>query len=43
MTANTREVPEYYFDIETVPLEQHRNDERAGLDLFTMGAHFNTI
>ncbi len=25
-------MPEYYFDIETVPLEQYRDDERAGLD-----------
>lgn len=25
-------MPEYYFDIETVPLEQYRNDDRASFD-----------
>jgi len=25
-------VPEYYFDIETIPFEQYRGDERAGTD-----------
>jgi hypothetical protein len=25
-------LPEYYYDIETVPLEQYRNDSQAGFD-----------